>query len=397
MNKTIILYWMRWTWKTSIGRLLSQKLNKNFIDLDEFIENKIWDKINTFVSKNGWDAFRDKEHECLKEVLENYDNVVLSLGWWAITFERNSRIILKNAYKLIYIYSSLKDIVWRITNDENSGNSRPNLTWKSVLEELSEIYEKRKEIYEKFYDLKVENNWSLENIVSKIISKINYWNICVPITNFSNIEKQIEIINNDNRIKYVELRIDFLDDAEKLKEIVWKIDKQIILTLRTKSEWWNFSWSEKEYFEILQKYWKLWDFVDVELSKLENTTISQNSFPSKNKKVKTIISYHNFEKTPKFEELVKILEKMKTHSPDVYKIAVMPKNENDIEMIYKLSEYFKQNFSWEFIFISMWEIGKQTRIKIPQMWWLLTFWSLSDISAPGQIWFEELYEKIFNF
>jgi 3-dehydroquinate dehydratase len=36
---------------------------------------------------------------------------------------------------------------------------------------------------------------------------------------------------------------------------------------------------------------------------------------------------------------------MKIYSPDVYKIAVMPKTEDDVQIIYDLTQYFKNNFS----------------------------------------------------
>ena len=168
----IILYWMRWTWKSSLWKLLSIKLNKNFIDLDKYIIEKIWD-ITEYVTKNSWDDFRDMEHKYLKEVLENNSDIVLSLWGWTIIFERNSNLILKNNSKLIYINSSLENISKRIENDEKSWNKRTSLTWKSLLEELSEVYEKRKDLYEKFYDFKVDNNGDMEKTLDEILGKIN--------------------------------------------------------------------------------------------------------------------------------------------------------------------------------------------------------------------------------
>jgi 3-dehydroquinate dehydratase len=75
----------------------------------------------------------------------------------------------------------------------------------------------------------------------------------------------------------------------------------------------------------------------------------------------------------------------------------MPKNKDDIQIIYDLRDYFVDNYPWkDFIFISMWELWMQTRIDIPKKWWLLTFWSLKDSSAPGQINYSNLYNLIFN-
>lgn len=170
--KNIILYGMRGTWKSTIWKILSQKLNKNFVDLDKYITKQIWNT-QEYVKIYWWDNFRDIEHKYLKEILENNSGIVLSLWGWTIIFERNSDLILKNNSKLIYIYSSLENISKRIESDEKAWNKRNSLTWIWLLEELSQVYEKRKEIYEKFYDFKVENNWDLEKSLDKILYFLN--------------------------------------------------------------------------------------------------------------------------------------------------------------------------------------------------------------------------------
>jgi 3-dehydroquinate dehydratase len=74
----------------------------------------------------------------------------------------------------------------------------------------------------------------------------------------------------------------------------------------------------------------------------------------------------------------------------------MPNSEKDVEVIYKLVDYFKWNYKADFVLISMWELWEQTRIELPQKWELLTFWSLWLESAPGQIRFDKLYDLIFK-
>ena len=84
-----------------------------------------------------------------------------------------------------------------------------------------------------------------------------------------------------------------------------------------------------------------------------------------NKKI--ILSYHNVESTPDLETLKQKIQAMNTCAPDVYKIALMPKSENDVHTIEKLADYFLATYPDKaFIFISMGELGKRTRITIPQ-------------------------------
>ncbi|MFA5917136.1 MAG: type I 3-dehydroquinate dehydratase [Candidatus Gracilibacteria bacterium] len=392
--KNIIIYGMRGTGKSTIGKELAIKLDKKFIDLDSFIEKKVGEKLSNYIEKNGWDKFRDTEFECLKEVLEKEKDIVLSLGGGTIIFERNQKLVLKNNSKLIYVYSELKDIVSRIESDENNGNTRNSLTGKSILDELIEVYEKRKDIYERFYDIKIENNSKIEDCINTIMKKINYGTVCIPIINFDDIGEQINIINNSNKVKYVELRIDFLQDLNLLERIIPMINKQIILTNRTSREGGKFIGNSSDSKKILSKYSKVGiNYVDFELCNAEEIEILKDNLGD----TKLIISHHDFEKTPNLEELKSVLTDMSKYNPDVYKIAVMPKNPDDIQIIYDLRDYFVDNYPGkDFIFISMGELGMQTRIDIPKKLGLLTFGSLNDVSAPGQINYSNLYNLIFN-
>ena len=74
--QNIILYWMRWTWKSSIWRELAEKLNYNFIDLDVFISEKNNLNLSEFIENVGWEKFREEEYNCLKEILKGKQNII---------------------------------------------------------------------------------------------------------------------------------------------------------------------------------------------------------------------------------------------------------------------------------------------------------------------------------
>jgi len=392
LMQNIILSWMRWTWKTTVWKELAKALWAKFYDLDIYMNEKVW-SINDYIEKNGWDAFRNLEHESLLEILEDKDKKVISLWWWTIVFDRNYKAIRKDKNSIIFfLETKLENIAKRIEKDEKNNAKRASLTWKSVLEELEEVYKQRESIYKTNCDFIVSNNENIEKTSKDILKIINSKKVCVPIVNFENIDNLIKNIEKEDKISYVEFRIDFLKDLSKLDKL--KTTKKSIFTNRIKKEWWNFAWTEKESLEIAKKSLELGaDLVDLELSvieKLKDIDVDTN---------KLIVSYHNFDKTPELEDLKQILERMKKFNPKVYKIAVFPQNKNDVETIYKLTDYFKENYIWkEFIFISMWELGMETRVKVPQQWWLLSFASFwKNISAPGQIDFETLYEKLQQF
>ena len=67
MVSKIILVGMMGAGKTTIGKLLSNKLNYDFIDLDKVIEEKSGVKINTIFEIEGETGFRERELQVLSD------------------------------------------------------------------------------------------------------------------------------------------------------------------------------------------------------------------------------------------------------------------------------------------------------------------------------------------
>ena len=55
--------------KTSIGRKLAKQLHFQFVDTDEWIENRENRKVPEIFESNGEMAFRKLEHDCLLELI----------------------------------------------------------------------------------------------------------------------------------------------------------------------------------------------------------------------------------------------------------------------------------------------------------------------------------------
>lgn len=422
--QNIVLYWMMGSGKSTIWKELAKKLNYTFIDLDQYIKDKIWvNKLPEYIEKVWWDEFRDEEHRRLKEVLKKISNkkYIISLWWWTIVFERNRNELFSRDLKLVYIKVGLKLISERVVKDEKSWDKRTSLTGKWVLQELEEIFKWRKDIYETNCNFVVKNEKDIDSCVENIIEKVNYWWICIPLTkelnNIKGLEEFILKNKNNKKIEYLELRLDFLknkDDLEKIIDLVNNSNKNILFTNRTSLEWGMFEWNANNSLDF---YINLLDllklpstfgrgargegfYIDIELITLKNADtekVSKFKKLLKQNNIKLIISHHNFKITPDKEYLEYILWNMKDYNPDVYKMAVMPEILEDIEIINDLAEDFKIfEEDKDFIFISMWELWKVTRINIPKIWWLLTFWAYWDSSsAPGQIEYRELWREIF--
>ncbi len=65
--------------KTTFGRALARKLDRQFIDLDFYIEQRFRKRIPEIFAERGEEGFRQIERNLLQEVGE-FDNVVISCG-----------------------------------------------------------------------------------------------------------------------------------------------------------------------------------------------------------------------------------------------------------------------------------------------------------------------------
>lgn len=174
----------------------------------------------------------------------------------------------------------------------------------------------------------------------------------------------------------LELRIDGLTDPNPkvVKHIIEEINFPTIITNRIKSEGGFFEGSEEERVNILQKCSDIADYVDIELQ----TDLKYiNSI--KNSGVKTIISFHDFKKTPPVDELLAIVKKEKKLG-DIAKIAVMPKNLEDTIIVLAILSRCKHTIA-----ISMGELGSYIRTMASKFSSPITFATGGDITAPGQI------------
>lgn len=65
--------------KTTLGKALAQELGREFIDLDQYIEDRYCMKVKEIFSAHGEDGFRDIERRMLHEVSE-FEDVVIACG-----------------------------------------------------------------------------------------------------------------------------------------------------------------------------------------------------------------------------------------------------------------------------------------------------------------------------
>ena len=94
-SKNIVFLGMMGSGKTSIGFLVSKKLNLDFYDVDNYIETKMDMKISNIFKTKGEDFFRKEEEKNTLNILKK-EKVVIALGGGAFINKKIRNEVLKN-------------------------------------------------------------------------------------------------------------------------------------------------------------------------------------------------------------------------------------------------------------------------------------------------------------
>ena len=82
--------------KTTIAKKLSKLLNKDLLDSDTLIENKIGMKIKDYIKNNGEAKFREVEKEVIEEISKK-NNSIISTGGGVILNKTNINNLKQNS------------------------------------------------------------------------------------------------------------------------------------------------------------------------------------------------------------------------------------------------------------------------------------------------------------
>ncbi len=246
--------------------------------------------------------------------------------------------------------------------------------------------------------------------------------ICVPIVE----ETQEDILEEAGRITYssaelVEWRVDYYEDALQEKKVIETagllqsiLGKKIplLFTFRTKKEGGEKEILWEQYASLLKNTAKSGyvDLIDLEMFRGYDERVRQkrewkvsdicNSkvldlLEELNKRVVVIGSYHDFEKTPSKEEILRRLLFMDRMGADIPKLAAMPQEREDVLRLMEATSLADRLIVEKpIITMSMGVMGAATRVIGETFGSAISFGCMEKGSAPGQIEVEQLKEVL---
>lgn len=133
--------------KTTMGKMLAQKMNFVFVDMDAMIEEKYHKTVSQIFAEMGQDKFREIEWQCLHEVAE-FQNTVIATGGGAPCFFDNMEFMNSKGLT-IYLKMTPQQLAMRL--ESSKAGKRPLLADRKG-EELRKFIQEGLEMRELFYE-----------------------------------------------------------------------------------------------------------------------------------------------------------------------------------------------------------------------------------------------------
>jgi len=166
-RQNIILIGPMGSGKSTIGSILAKRLNRDFKDSDQFIEQKTGVDIARIFDIEGEAGFRDRESKALEALLSE-NNRVVATGGGSVLREENRSLLRSKGY-IIFLDTSVNQQLQRLRRDKK----RPLLQTENPRERLENLFDTRRPIYLSLSDLAIKTDHKLaRKLASDIISQL---------------------------------------------------------------------------------------------------------------------------------------------------------------------------------------------------------------------------------
>ncbi len=162
--RRILLVGMMGAGKTTVGRLLAQRLGWRYVDSDEQVESLTGHSVHELFESGGEEAFRPLESEALAAAVAGDDPVVVSVAGGAVLDPAN-RALVQRAGTVVWLRARPQTLLRRVTADAAAAGAaavpapRPDhrpLLAHDPAQVIEALERTRRPIYEEVADLVVD-------------------------------------------------------------------------------------------------------------------------------------------------------------------------------------------------------------------------------------------------
>lgn len=212
-----------------------------------------------------------------------------------------------------------------------------------------------------------------------------------------------ELVESQAAIDIIELRIDQRQTVEitEIETLVTALRKSIpeaklLITYRTASQGGKGNKAQEFYYALLQDLMQVqgYDMIDIEWEEENKERITELVAEAQAVGLEVVLSQHDFEETPAIEKLKFTYFKMSKTDADYLKLAVMPKEPEDVTYLLDALYVSSQSVKMKVVGISMSHLGLVSRTAQGVFGGSISYGCLGEPQAPGQIHVTKLKELL---
>jgi shikimate kinase len=152
MARLLFLIGYRGSGKTTVGKIVADRLGWSFVDADAVLEEHHGRTVRDIFAAEGEPGFRDKEAEVLADLCTR-TNTVIATGGGIVLREANRRL-LKQHGTVAWLTADPATLLARIHADPTTAERRPNLAGGG-LAEIEQLLAVREPLYRACADVVV--------------------------------------------------------------------------------------------------------------------------------------------------------------------------------------------------------------------------------------------------
>jgi shikimate kinase len=151
--RLVFLVGARGSGKTTVARLLADRLGWEAADADELLERRAGRSVRDVFAAEGEAGFREREAQALAELTDRSALVVATGG--GVVVRADNRALLRRGW-VVWLRADPETLWQRVREDAGTARRRPPLTSLSGGEELALVLRDREPLYRACADLVVD-------------------------------------------------------------------------------------------------------------------------------------------------------------------------------------------------------------------------------------------------
>lgn len=168
--RAVVLVGGRGAGKTTVGRLLAERVNLPFWDADCEIEAQTGRTIAEIFAESGEPGFRDVEEQVLETLCREHPRSVLATGGGAV-LRSSSRRRIRDHGLVVWLRARPEELARRIAHDDATAHARPPLTQAGVIDEIEHVLAERAALYAEVANFAVDaTDAAPEDVANAIVA-----------------------------------------------------------------------------------------------------------------------------------------------------------------------------------------------------------------------------------